>query len=139
MCIRDRPKTRSLQLPVSSHIDSLINAEFLEMEGSSFNEEIHVEEKSSAGELENEEAVIKGLASDIVEFCSNNSADADIKERLNSSKFMGLMGDISDGSIILKKEEDEEKNLQKHVGFCFEGTGSWAGPEFHNVNDRCAQ
>ena len=51
---------------------------------------------------------------------------------------MGLMGSISDGSIVLKKDNGTERNLQKHVGFCFQNSGNWAGLEFHDVEDRIA-
>lgn len=131
-------KTRGLKYPIDSHIDSFINAEFLELETSSLQEEIYTEEENSGTGQENEEVVIKSLASDIVEFCGNNSADKDVKERLNNSKFIGLMGNISDGSIVLKKDKGGARNLQKHVGFCFQKTGSWAGLEFHDVEDRIA-
>lgn len=131
-------KTTGLELPINSHIDSLINAEFSELEASSLEEDVHTEEENSGTSLEDEETAMKGLASDIIEFCDNNSANKDVKERLNSSKFMGLMGSISDGSIVLKKDNGTERNLQKHVGFCFQNSGNWAGLEFHDVEDRIA-
>lgn len=132
------PKPRDLELSISSHFDSLINAEFLKLEGNNSYKEPNTQEISPNAELEKEEAAMKGLASDIVEFCDNNSTDADLKERLASSKFVGLMGNISDGSVILKKDEGTETDRRKHVGFCFEDTASWAGFEFHDVEDRIA-
>ncbi|CAI4053516.1 hypothetical protein SUVZ_15G3160 [Saccharomyces uvarum] len=132
------PKPRNLELPISSHFDSLINAEFLKVEGNNPHKEPNTQETSPNAGLEKEEAAMKGLASEIVEFCDNNSTDADLKERLASSKFVGLMGNISDGSVILKKDKGTEKDRRKHVGFCFEGTASWAGFEFHDVEDRIA-
>ncbi|CAI1733906.1 hypothetical protein SEUBUCD646_0O03260 [Saccharomyces eubayanus] len=132
------PKARNLELPINSCFDSLINAEFLKLEGNDLHEESNTGEISPNAGLEKEEAAMKGLASDIVDFCDSNSTDDNLKERLASSKFVGLMGNISDGSVILKKDEGTKKDCRKHVGFCFEGTESWAGFEFHDVEDRIA-
>ncbi|CAI4064041.1 Pex18p SKDI_08G2070 [Saccharomyces kudriavzevii IFO 1802] len=130
------PEPRTLEFPIGSEVDSLINAEFLEMEDTDLQEEGNTQEENLDTGLEQEKAAMKSLASDIVEFCGNSSADEGLTERLISSKFVGLMGNISSGSVILKKNESTEKDLQKHVGFCFERTGTWTDLEFRDVEDR---